>query len=236
MRKIKIFKKLTKRGRQQILSKMFLALIGLTIGLALLHIPMRALIAGDKSQFTPFEFLAPTLGAWLGVWLGSATVLMTKLVDMILTGNYSLVSLLRLFPLIGAAIYFGSRGPRMKIGSSALSLAAILLFLIHPVGRQVWFYSLFWLIPTIASRAKDNLFFNALGATFTAHSIGGVLFLYALKVPAEIWIALVPVVIGERLLFALGITLTDLVIGYLVGLVPKRSPAFKRLAKALPIA
>ena len=45
---------------------------------------------------------------------------------------------------------------------------------------------------------------NSLGATFTAHAIGSVAFLYALNLPAAVWIGLIPVVFLERGLFAIG--------------------------------
>ena len=43
------------------------------------------------------------------------------------------------------------------------------------------------------------------GATFTAHAVGSVAFLYAFNIPAATWMALIPVVAFERGLFALGI-------------------------------
>ncbi len=63
-----------------------------------------------------------------------------------------------------------------------------------------------WLIPLAASFLPANLLARALGATFTAHAIGSVAFLYGLTMmSASAWLALIPVVALERLVFATGI-------------------------------
>ncbi len=50
-----------------------------------------------------------------------------------------------------------------------------------------------------------NLFLNSLGATFTAHAVGSVIYLYAFGLTPAIWLALIPVVFLERGFFAVGI-------------------------------
>lgn len=83
------------------------------------------------------------------------------------------------------------------------------MFLLHPVGRQAWFYSLFWTIPIIARLlpAKYSLSvpLRSLGATFTAHAIGGALWIWTVPMTPAMYLALVPITAFERLLFALGI-------------------------------
>ena len=83
--------------------------------------------------------------------------------------------------------------------------AAMILFWVHPEGRQAWYYALYWLIPLAATFFPKRLILNALGATFTAHCVGSVAFLYALNLPAAVWTGLIPVVWMERGLMALGI-------------------------------
>ena len=84
----------------------------------------------------------------------------------------------------------------------------MLIFWSHPEGRAAWYYALFWLIPIAAYFKKDNLFIRSLGATFSAHAVGGALWVWAFGLPASVWISLIPVVAAERLLFAAGISLS----------------------------
>lgn len=49
---------------------------------------------------------------------------------------------------------------------------------------------------------------KSLGATFTAHGVGGAAWIWAFNLPATVWQGLIPVVISERLLFAAGIAAT----------------------------
>ena len=46
---------------------------------------------------------------------------------------------------------------------------------------------------------------KSLGATFTAHSVGGAAWIWIFNLKAPVWNSLIPVVISERLLFAAGI-------------------------------
>ena len=55
---------------------------------------------------------------------------------------------------------------------------------------------------------------KALGATFTAHAVGGAAWIWAFNLPAGIWQGLIPVVITERLVFAAGIATAYLVMKF----------------------
>ena len=82
----------------------------------------------------------------------------------------------------------------------------MLLFWMHPGGQPAWFYALYWLIPIAAAlKYNDKLVTKAIGATFTAHAIGSIAYLYAFNLGPEVWLALIPVVAIERLLFTSGI-------------------------------
>ncbi|MBI2327993.1 hypothetical protein HYU92_06775 [Candidatus Curtissbacteria bacterium] len=92
-------------------------------------------------------------------------------------------------------------------------LIAIISFNIHPIGRSVWYYSLFWLIPVVMWRFKERfLLARSLGATFTAHAVGGAIWIWAFNLPAAVWVSLIPVVILERSIFALGISASYIMI------------------------
>lgn len=106
--------------------------------------------------------------------------------------------------LIASGYWFSSN----RIIRLFVPILCMALFIGHPIGSQVFFYSLYWLIPVaIHFLPKQIVFFEALGTTFVAHAIGSVLWLYIVPMPQEYWIGLVPIVIVERLLFASGMVL-----------------------------
>jgi len=88
----------------------------------------------------------------------------------------------------------------------------IVLFLLNPIGRQAWMYSMIWLIPFFTTFFNKRLILKSLGATFTAHAVGSVIFLYTFGLTPAIWIALIPVVFIERGVFTLGIWTSCLVL------------------------
>ena len=108
--------------------------------------------------------------------------------------------------MLFAVFYFGSKKRNLNI---IFPLIAIGMFLLHPVGRQAWFYSLFWTIPIIARLlpAKYSLSvpLRSLGATFTAHAVGGALWIWTVPMTPAMYMALVPITAFERILFATGI-------------------------------
>lgn len=202
--------------------------IFIVLGLASLEVPIRPLLAAKGQAFTLFEFVGPTAGWFLGPWFGAASVIAVKGVDLVVRDQpLTTVNIIRLFPLAFAAIYLGSRGRLIGIVPSA----AIITFLAHPVGREVWFYSLYWLIPLVLMRFTKQLPLKSLGATFTAHAVGGAAFIWAVPLPAKFWVNLIPIVAVERLVFALGIYATVLALNGLLITLTAKLP--KRIAKFL---
>lgn len=170
-------------------------------GLLALRIPFSGIV-GSSQSFTLFDYMGPTTGLFLGPFFGAISIFFVKLFNTLLGGqNLDLISILRFLPMMMAAVYLGSKTKKNII----IPLLCIILFIAHPQGRIAWYYSLYWLIPIIAVFKKDRLIFNALGATFTAHAVGSIIFLYAFNLPAAVWISLIPIVAIERGLFTLGI-------------------------------
>lgn len=212
------------------------------------------LVGADSQFFTLFQFFGPVAGAFLGPVVGVLSVLIAEASSYIMLGKaFTLISILRLLPMLFAAWYFGTKKDKI---SYLVPVAAIALFIAHPVGRQVWFFSLFWTIPLLvkivpekhsralinaiigmfiliviitaqsmlvkvpvviallAALAVFNLFphvsSKSLGSTFTAHAVGGAMWNYTVPMTPAAWIALIPVVIFERLLFASGISVSFL--------------------------
>jgi hypothetical protein len=89
----------------------------------------------------------------------------------------------------------------------------MILFVMHPVGGQAFVYSLYWLIPVaLYFIPHRSLFLTGLGSTFIAHAVGSVIWCYTVPMTAGMWMALMPVVFCERLLFALGMVVMHFVL------------------------
>ena len=180
------------------------------LGILALHVPLMKL-AGASVNFTLFDAFAPIAGAFLGTAVGAAAVLIMQGFHFVANGmNFeSAASLIRILPLVFAALYFSKKMPLNFI----VPTLAIIAFVAHPVGREVWYFSLFWTIPIICYFLQERwLLARALGATFMAHSVGGALWVWFVPIPAAVWVGLIPIVIMERLLFAAGISITYLAV------------------------
>ena len=197
-------------------SKIWLLLSFILLGFIALQIPVNVL-AGARVKFTLFDIFAPISGAFLGTAFGIIAVFLMQLFNLIIHGftnidNSSILKLaatLRFLPLTFGVWYFAFA--QKKTGNSKLilfiPLLSIIIFNLHPVGRTVWFYSLFWFIPLLVWPLRQRfLIARSFGSTFTAHAVGGAVWIWAFNLPASVWISLIPVVILERSIFALGIS------------------------------
>jgi hypothetical protein len=94
---------------------------------------------------------------------------------------------------------------RFKVLRFILPILCFLLFIINPVGFASFYYALLWIIPLILAFFNNFQSF-ALGASFTAHAVGSVIWLYFFpELSAYTWLSLMPQVIIERILIASGI-------------------------------
>lgn len=210
------------------------------LALVFQNINFSKLLGTENQFFTLFQFFGPIAGAFLGPVFGAITVFLAQLGNMFLFGkSFDLLNILRLAPMIFAAMYFGAYKQQFSSKTSIVSviipLLAITAFVLHPVGSKVWFYSLFWLIPLIARFLPDKMvlgtFFRSLGATFTAHAVGGAIWVWSVPMPAEAWIALIPVVIYERILFASGITVSYIAFNAVLSKAVQKSPAINNVLR-----
>ncbi len=212
--------------------KIIFITIGIIVGLIALNVPVSK-IAGSAQSFSLFDLIAPSFGAFLASWWGAISVILVKSINALFTHQqFDLTTIIRLFPLALGAFYFGARKSQKLV--ALVPLTCLILFIFHPEGRQAWYYSLYWLIPLTTVFAKKSLVLNSLGATFTAHSVGSVAFLYAFNLSAEIWIALIPVVFIERIIFTGGTALSYVLLNSLTNwLADKLSwPNVKKLVKS----
>lgn len=190
-------------------NKLILTLIFVVIGFIFLQIPVNKL-AGSKVSFTLFDIYAPITAVFLGSVYGIIAVFLIQGINLLSSGfsNIDKGSIIRLFPTLFAVLYFAlANKSKSKNYILFVPLISMLAFNLHPVGRTVWYYSLFWFIPLLVwPLRKRFLFARALGATFTAHSVGGAVWIWVIGLPAAVWTSLIPIVAMERLIFALGIS------------------------------
>lgn len=133
-------------------------------------------------------------------------------------GSTDLFSILRLSTAMFAAWYFGSKGKLPAV----VAVACMALFWLHPVGRAAPLYALFWIIPVAAKFAGDNLVIRSLGATFTAHAVGSVVFIYTIPTLPSLWVMLIPVVFMERFVFTAGIAMSCVAVNTILDVVSER--------------
>jgi hypothetical protein len=187
-----------------------LVFVAIFIALTLIgkNLNFSSLVGAENQSFTMFQFFGPVAGSFLGPILGVISVLGAQLIDFLVAGKiFTLVNIIRLSPMLFAAYYFGTKKKHLSLIIPILAMAA---FILHPVGRQVWFFSLYWTIPVIAKllpkRYSENILAKSLGATFTAHAVGSAAWIWSVPMTPEQWILLIPIVAFERLLFAAGIS------------------------------
>ena len=200
-------------------------------------------ILGTNMKFSLSVFFGPTLAKIFGVAYGTSTIILTHILGLAAgifwPGSKYIFKIkavkdyLTFLPIIFAGIYFAKvfKGNKKLI---VIPLVCILLFVINPIGKTVWFYSAFWLIPIFISLFKEKLdkilkiplfkiYRYSLGSAFVDHAIGSVIYLYLLKIPANFWVEAIPMTIIERLMIAAGIELfylAELVIIKVFGKIP----------------
>lgn len=198
---------------------LFIAIFAI-VGFIALQIPV-AQLAGSRVKFTIYDAFAPIAGSFIGSIPGVIAVFLMQFFNFLVHGAQieDAGTIIRFFPMLFAVLYFAKNG-KFNLIIPAVAIAA---FVAHPIGRGVWYFSLFWTIPIVAYFLHDRfLFARALGATFTAHAVGGALWIWTFSLPAPVWNSLIPVVIAERLLFALGITGSFVLVNNLLRLLEKK--------------
>lgn len=194
--------------------KLFFLALFTILGFISLQIPFNKL-AGSNVSFTLFDFFGPIAGAFLGPILGIVSVLAVEITNTLIHhAPWTTGAIVRLFPTLFAVYFFAMVQKKQGKWILAVPLLAILIFLAHPYGRQVPYYTLFWIIPIIAYKFRKNLFMRSLGATMTAHAVGGAAWIWVFNLKPAVWNSLIPVVIEERLLFASGIAASFIIVKY----------------------
>jgi hypothetical protein len=192
------------------IKKHFSALIKIAIFsvvLLLAHLAKFNIIWGScRAFFSASQIVGPLAGLYGGFVSIALLYFVKDLIKGLFFGSSLLSPLSFHIPTFFSGAYWASNSFIVRFFVPAF---CIILFLIHPVGSQAWFYTLYWLIPlVIYMMPRKMVFFDALASTFIAHAVGSVIWLYWLPLKPELFWALMPIVILERILFASGMTLT----------------------------
>jgi len=163
--------------------------------------------------FSATSIITPLTGAFSGI-TGTCIVFALGLAAKIVEGSplLSFKFLAYIVPGFCASLYWSTSSVVVR---ALLPLACMMAFIVHPAIGVGWVYSLYWLIPiALYFVKKQTLFVQALGSTFAAHAVGSVIWLYAQPMTPQTWLALMPVVLIERLAFASGMVIAYHVISY----------------------
>lgn len=212
--------------------KIISLLIFVVLGLIALQIPFSQL-AGSKVQFTLFDLFAPASGAFLGSIFGITAVFLMQIANLALHGfaNIDKGTIIRLFPILFGVIFFSRSIKRNSAWLLLIPLASIVSWNLNPVGRSVWYYSIFWTIPVLVYPVvSKSLAARSLASTFTAHSVGGAVWIWAFSLPAAAWQGLIPIVALERLIMTLGICASYILMNNVISILSSRVSLFKKLS------
>ena len=193
-----IFVKITKIAQNLIQSTGFIAAA---------HLAKLFKVSSVIGSYTAFFSLSTTIVPLSGAFAGLSGAMITGILKMVL----GVIVYGALFPLhhlafhlpgMFAAFYWASTSIMIR---AFIPLICILLFVTHPIGSHAWPYAMYWWIPVILYfMNKKSISANAIGSTFVAHAVGSVIWLYTMPMGAATWLALMPIVLIERFLFAGG--------------------------------
>ncbi len=190
------------------------------IGILAMQVPFSQLMGAQDIRFSLFDFYGPIAGAFVGSLWGVITVAIMQLGNWAWHGfSMDAGVLIRMLPMFFAVLYFTKQSKYTLLAP----VIAMIAFWAHPEGRGAWYFALYWTIPLIAYIFhKKYLFARALGSTFTAHSVGGALWIWTFNMKSAVWISLIPIVWKERILMAIGITITYIAFNYLLSALDKK--------------
>ena len=180
------------------IKKIFLRTIPLTIATLFCCVPFNFIIGSKAAWFSYSSMVIPALG----YQSSSLYVILFIFTKGLLSSRFLLFAMMHRLPTVCSTLALQKRDWKTSI---LLPSIAMILFTIHPVGQQVFYYASYWFIPMILyGFVQDNLYSRALSASFIAHAAGSVIWLYGGNITVQEWTALMPIVMIERLFIAAG--------------------------------
>jgi hypothetical protein len=170
-------------------------------------------IVGSKAAFfSAGHCVSPLVGLYSGAGMSLVALLVRTGITGYTAHTVSLFTLAYHIPTFLASLYLATiaqaRVSFLQRGlMAALIVTCFVAFGLHTTGSQAMLYTSFWVLPLCSVLIPHrNFFVHALASTFTAHAAGSVFWLYTGTLAPAAWLALMPVVVVERLLFASGMT------------------------------
>lgn len=180
------------------IKKIFFQTIPLTIATLFCCLPFNFIIGSKAAWFSYSGIVIPALGYQSSLLY----VILFVFTKGLLSSSSLLFAMMHRLPTVCSTLALQKRDWKVSI---VVPCIAVILFTIHPVGQQVFYYASYWFIPMILySFAQDSLYSRALSASFIAHAVGSVIWLYAGNITAQEWTALMPIVMIERFFIAAG--------------------------------
>ena len=192
-------------------------------------------IVGSRFSFFSLINITGPIAGILGGLSGIITALISRILINIVFFKLSVfTSLISFLPHSISSLYWINNTKNKNLFFNLfiplinLIIFSALSIKIYSFSSYAWVYSLFWLMPISISLLnkfyKDNKYLNnkfllSLGTTFCAHSVGSVTWLISGYLSnnlllAKEWLALMPIVLIERVLFASGIYLVYAIATY----------------------
>ena len=171
--------------------------------------------------FSALNCIMPLSGAFCGIGGSSLVALIGLAFRLILRGSVPLHFAAYHIPGLFGAYYWGSHSVFIRV---LVPLACMALFIAHPVGSGAWIYAMYWLIPVALYFMKKSTFNTALGSTFVVHAVGSVIWLYTRDTSVLLWHSLLPIVLLERMAFAIGMVLMHRIMNFLFSYQIKSQP------------
>ncbi len=170
-------------------------------------IPFNWIVGSHCLMFSCTSIMAPVIAKQFGLAWISCFFLSKNIFSI----SYIFFHLIHRLPLFFSALAYKKQHWTTSL---LLPIVCMILFITNNVGAIAWTYSLYWLIPVGLFFVKNSLVSRALTASFVAHAVGSVVWLYTGDISAPVWIALIPVVFCERLLIAGAIVGVDVLIAH----------------------
>jgi len=171
------------------------------------------LIGSQMIWFSASNSIIPLAGAFGGIMGAALLFLVRQVIHLFFFKTISLSFLAFCIPGFCASLYWATNHLLIRVG---IPVACMILFVLHPIAGNVWFYSLYWLIPILIHyNSRKSLFLHALASTFIAHAVGSVIWCYTMPMTETMWLALLPIVIVERILFALGMVIAHYMLTFI---------------------
>jgi hypothetical protein len=179
----------------------FLGVFGFCISILSLF-KLNFMLGSHKLFFSGVNFILPLIGAFFS--LPVTAFLISSLFVFKLLMGFSIVTM-GLPTFIAACSWAVSSKILDFLLHVILPLSCMILFIMHPVAGQAFAYSFYWLIPiALYALGNKSTFFRALSATFLAHAVGSIIWLYTVPMTSAQWLSLIPVVAVERLVMTCG--------------------------------